>query len=97
MGAHDALHGGKTETAAGELGREERIENLGEGFRGHSAAAVMHFEHDVGTGAKLVGVGPYGSDVLLVDSLRGGADEDCPSFGSDRLGAVDHQVHDDLL
>src|SRR3954469_9751838 len=97
MGAHDALHGGKTEPAAGELGREERIENLGEGFRGHSAAGVMDFEHDVGTGAKVVAVGPDGSDVLLVDSLRTGADKDSATFGSDRLGAVDHQIHDDLL
>ena len=47
VAADDAEHGGQTETAAGEFGREERVKNPFQCLRRHATTGVGHFEKNI--------------------------------------------------
>ena len=50
MALHDAEYGGKSQAPAGEFRREERIEDLLQGFGRHADSVVLDFEERVGPG-----------------------------------------------
>src|SRR5262249_212091 len=63
----------------------------------HAVAGVVDFEADVFAGGEQVGGGREHIDVLGIDVLHGGADEQDAIFLADAFGAVDDQVHGGLL
>ena len=92
---HDPEHGAEPEAAAGELGREERVEDALDHLAAHSRAVVGDLEEDV------VAVGQVALDaralpVLGVDDLRARGQRDRAGLIAQGLARVEHEVHEHL-
>ena len=96
MTPHDTLYGGQPQPTPGELGRKERIENAGLGFRIHAGAGIGDFQADVAARVELLGLEQF-FGASSVEFFNTGADVHRPFAFADGLGCVDNQVHDQLL
>ncbi len=76
--AHDAENGGEAEAAAGELRREERLEDAIDGARVHARAVVAHLEGDVAAGRERLPARLPQRSVAGADVARAGGDRDRP-------------------
>src|SRR5581483_72359 len=89
-------HGREPQAAAREFGTKERVEDPGANFFRHSGAIVLDFEYDVPAR-----FGAVREELLIGKGGDGFAARDHPHLTTaafpDRFGAVDDQVHDDLL
>src|SRR5689334_554911 len=84
MAADDAVHGGQSQTASGELRGKERVENMFLGFVVHAATGVMHFQAHVHA-------------VRVREPAHTGSDFDKTGTVADCLGSIYNQVHYELL
>jgi len=91
---HDPVHGGEAETAPREFRREERVEDLRRRRLVHPAPRVADLERHVAPGLHVARDRRGSRGVDLLDGRR---HVDRPPFFSDRFGAVDDEVHHDLL
>ncbi len=97
MPPHHAHHRGQTQTPAGELGGEERIENARQRLGVHPATRIAHLKRDVFAGRHAIRRNHL-VDITLADLFQ--ARDDPNRFGLpflDGLGGVDDQIHDELL
>jgi hypothetical protein len=96
VGSHDSVDRSEPEAAPRELRREERIEHFRDRRLVHPAAGVAHFERNVATGLHVARRGEHrrASDVDIFDPRR---HVDGAEVIADRFGAVDDEVHHDLL
>ena len=95
MAPHDPEHRRQPEPAAGELGREEGVEELLEGLSLDAEARVGDLEIGVlALGQLVVQIGA--GQVLAVGAQDGGSQLDHARTAADRLRRVCDQIHDDL-
>src|SRR5262249_35319351 len=97
MASDDSEYGSQAEPTPLDLGCKERIENPSQGFLVHAFARIMHLKINVS--ARLQSIRrKRGSSIVLIDYLHAGSDRHRPHFSRrNGLGAVDDQVHNDLL
>src|SRR3954467_9882194 len=95
MAAHDALGRREPEPTPGGLGGEERVEDLEDGLLHHAAAGVRHLEIDVFALGQVLAELEV-AQVRAIEPDEPGRDTDHTALLADRLGAVEHEVHDQL-
>ncbi len=85
MAADGSEHGGQSEAAAPDLGREEWIENPQYGLLAYALAGVGYFHENIISGFSAVG--EYrGIKIFPVAVYRAGDYFDCAAFPEDRFG-----------
>ena len=87
---------GKAESAAGELGGEEGIENALPGIGRHAAAVVLHLDGNVVAGGQFL-IEVLRLQPRRIHAHRFGNHPDHTGPVADGFGAVDHQIHEQLL
>src|SRR5512141_3512993 len=94
MAAHDAGDGGEAQAAAGEPGREERLEEARPYRRPDARPGVRDLDEDVAAGAQIADAA-HGAAVA-VDSGETRRDPDAAGRAVDRFRRVQRQVGDDV-